>query len=452
MGVKHLLAGAACCAVAVFPAAASAASWLPHPEDATWTYQWSDSIYSGATTNETYTVKEQKGRSFTLAWTTAEQGNSPEAVASAGTVSYQETQSGLVNTDWASTPPPAEFPILCPQAGSCNNSLAGTHYLLIWGSRGPVLAEPLLAGTSWNATGGAGNDVASASRYLGTEKVSVPAFPEPVAAAKVVADVAQVGAIGDPYGSGVRTVWWVYGVGPVKIRFDHAGGANAATTVSVLTKTSLTPLPPPPDANYFPLVEGDKLTYRWTNSKHLRRPSVQRFTVDQVANGSARFSVEHVRGPIRVAGAYAFTSRSDGVTTIGGSTQAASRAGFPRLGPRGASRKERNHFFTPFDLMAFGLNPIVTAYPEKGDRWRSRKGSHSYRIFGVHGHTKVMGERTIKVPAGRFRTVKLRSKLWQPGFRFGSGRRDMWFAPGKGLVKLVFKHKDGSTSRVVLVR
>jgi len=42
--------------------------------------------------------------------------------------------------------------------------------------------------------------------------------------------------------------------------------------------------------------------------------------------------------------------------------------------------------------------------------------------------------------------------LSQPGFKFGSGTRTSWFAPGKGLVKLVFHHGDGSVSTVVLLK
>ena len=42
----------------------------------------------------------------------------------------------------------------------------------------------------------------------------------------------------------------------------------------------------------------------------------------------------------------------------------------------------------------------------------------------------------------------MRSTLTQKGFRYGSGTRTSWFAPGKGLVKLVFRHRDGSVSTV----
>ena len=58
--------------VAAFVAAppALAASWLPHPADATWTYEWSDSVYNTTPTKEKVTVKEQNANAFLLEWTT----------------------------------------------------------------------------------------------------------------------------------------------------------------------------------------------------------------------------------------------------------------------------------------------------------------------------------------------------------------------------------------------
>jgi len=56
------------------------------------------------------------------------------------------------------------------------------------------------------------------------------------------------------------------------------------------------------------------------------------------------------------------------------------------------------------------------------------------------------------VPAGSFHALVVRSTLKQDGFPFGSGTRLAYFAPDKGLVKLVFTHGDGSVSTVELVR
>jgi hypothetical protein len=59
---------------------------------------------------------------------------------------------------------------------------------------------------------------------------------------------------------------------------------------------------------------------------------------------------------------------------------------------------------------------------------------------------------TVKVPAGTFRAVVVGSTLKQAGFPFGSGTRTAWFVDGRGLVKLVFRHGDGSVSQVELLK
>jgi hypothetical protein len=431
---------------------ASAGGWLPLAKEAEWRYEFTNTAYSTVPMKEKVTVRSQAGRSFTLAWTTEGVDNPPEAHDGAGTVSFQDTTSGLINTDWASSLPPAEFPILCSRVASCGNSLASTYYLLIWGGRAPVLSEPLLKGSAWASSGGVDGDVTSSSEYVGRELVTVPAFGEPLMAAKIRTEITQAGAIGDPYGSGVRTVWWVYGVGPVKIVFEHAGGADAPVSTSQLISTNRTPEALPADANYFPLRKGLKGRYRWKNNKHLKTASVQELLVDETANNSARVSVKHISGPIRVAGSYGFALRTDGVTNIWGSTKAASLAKFPPLGPRFLPAARRRHFFTPFDLMIYGTNPIVSAYPAAGETWTAKSPSRDYSIFGATGTTKVLGLRPVKVPAGSFNALAIQSKLTQAGFPYGSGTRTSYFAPARGLVKLVFSHGDGSTSVVELLK
>jgi hypothetical protein len=452
MGKGGFLSIAAAVLALSLAGVARADDWWPHPEDATWTYQWTDSVYNATPTKEKVTVKEQKGKSFTVSWTTKDLGNSGDAPLSFGDMAFQETTAGLINTDWSSNPPPPDFPILCPQIGGCNNSLSSTLYYLIWGSRSPVLAAPLLQETTWQGVGGAQNDVSSTSSYDGTETVTVPAFPDGVLAAKVRTDTTQAGALGDPYGSGVRTVWWVYGVGPVKMVFEHAGGSDAAVTTSELQETNLEPKTPPADANYFPLTKGLKLKYRWTNPKYLTKPSVQEVTVDEVVNSSARFTVKHLSGPIKVAGSYGFSTRTDGITNIWGLTKAATAIKFPPLGPKSLPKSKRRHFFTPFDLMNFGFNPVLTAYPAEGQTWGSKNPSRDFSTFGVNGAAQVLGIQTVKVPAGTFDALVVRATLSQPGFKFGSGTRTSWFVAGKGLVKLVFRHGDRSVSTVVLLK
>ena len=183
-----------------------------------------------------------------------------------------------------------------------------------------MLSEPLLQDTTWNATGGADNTVAQllpVPRRAAREGAGVP---EGVSAAVVRTNIAQSGALGDPYGSGVRTTWWVYGVaGPVRIVFDHSGGDGAPVTTASLLATNLKPMPPPPDADYFPLVQGMTNKYEWTNKKHLPQPEVESVTVSAVSNRSARITAQSISGPMKVVGQYGFDARIDGVTNLWGS-------------------------------------------------------------------------------------------------------------------------------------
>ncbi|MEA2273145.1 MAG: hypothetical protein QOI98_1853 [Solirubrobacteraceae bacterium] len=421
------------------------AQWLPSPDDASWTYDWTDSAYTSENTREQYTVAAHEGTAFRLFWTSDGQGNGEGAVSTQGLVDYNRTTAGLANLNWQSVAPPPQFPVLCASTSGCGNSVASTHFMLIWGTRSPVLAEPLLKQTRWSATGGVNNDVASDNRYLGSERITVPAFPDGVVAAKVQSDITQAGALGDPYGSGIRTVWWVYGVGPVRIEFRHTGGEVG---LAYLSATSLTPRPPPLDTNYLPFVTGERMKFRWRNSKHMRSWSRQQLDVVQVVNNTARVDVKSLSGPIKLAGSYLFSTRLTGVTNVSAVTKSATRAKFPSLGPRSQPKDRRRHLLTPLDFMVFGFNPILAAYPGRGQAWESAKSSRDFSVFGVTGSAKVAGFRKLKTKLGTFNTLVVRSTLTQPGYPFGSGQRTSYFAPGKGLVKLVFKHKDGSVSTV----
>jgi len=447
------VACAAALLLAVFlvahPAAAAdlddpADQWLPRSDGAEWTYNWSNSSYSPAPRTEHYRLQARIGPTFRLRW--QEIGAAPFDAPGSGALDFQHTDAGLVNLNYQSSPPPLQFPILCPSPVECGNSLAGALHLLIWGTRSPVLAEPLLRGTRWGSQGGAESDVASENRYVGRERVTVPAFPGGIEAAKVESRITQAGALGDPFGSGLRTAWWVRGVGPVKIELHHAGGEVSRAE---LQGTNLAPLALPSDASLLPFSRGDRSTYRWRNTRHMKKWSVQQVDVAQVANSTAQVNVKHLSGPIAVAGSYLFSTRLSGISLISGATRAATRAKFPLLGPRGAADADRLRFYTPFDFMVFGYNPILPVPAAKGVIWRSSREGRDWRLFGVTGVSRVVDtDRRVRTPAGLFRTTVVRSRLTQHGYRFGSGRRTSWFAAGRGLVKLVFRHRDGSRSIV----
>jgi hypothetical protein len=454
--LRIITLSALCLSVLLIGSTASTAladDWFPHPANAQWTYYWTDNNFNPNGTTETVKVDttDQVTCGWQLQWTgniLIPLGNSggtgPQPTINQpddGTMCFEDQDYGLVNTDWSGDAPPINEPPLCASAGSqCSNSLGSVLYNVIWGSRSPVISEPLLQGTSWVATGGGDGSVTSQNQYLGLQKIKVPAFPKGIVAAVVRSDIALAGTPGDDYGSGTRTTWWGFGVGPVKVVFDHVDGS---VTDAELMSTNLTSPPPRADQNYFPMTVGLSGTYEWTNHKHLAQPEIEKISVAAASNRSARLTAKSVSGPIRAAGDYVFSLRLDGLRNTFGSTEGATLAQLPRLG-------HNVHFFTPLDLMTYGFNPILPAYPVTGMRWTSGN-PRDMQVYGVTGTSRVVGVRNVRVPAGRFQALEVRSVLTQAGHRFGSGVRTMWFARGRGLVKLVFDHRDGSVSTVQLL-
>src|SRR5439155_12879401 len=117
-----------------------------------------------------------------------------------------------------------------------------------------------------------------------------------------------------------------------------------------------------------------------------------------------------------------------------------------KLGPSSLPEEKRRHFVTPLDLMTYGFNPVIPAYPAPGTAWAAQTSGRDYSIYGVTGNTTVIGVQKVKVPAGTFNALVVRSTLREPGFPFGTGTRTSWFGPERGVVRLEFKHADGSRS------
>jgi hypothetical protein len=102
--------------------------------------------------------------------------------------------------------------------------------------------------------------------------------------------------------------------------------------------------------------------------------------------------------------------------------------------------------------MAFGINPVLSEYPVAGDTWSAKVDGGDFAVYGATGTSTVLGVQKVTVPAGTFQALAVRTTLTQRGFPFGSGTRTTWFAPDRGMVKLRFKHGDGSTSLVELTK
>ena len=173
---------------------------------------------------------------------------------------------------------------------------------------------------------------------------------------------------------------------------------------------------------------------------------MQDFTVDQVVNGSARVSVKSVSGPIKVAGAYGFTladRRRD--EHLGHDAGGVARASSRRSGRSALPEDEAAPLLHAVRPDGLRLQPALPRLSDgRGQLGRQGRRAATSRSTASRARAKILGVQTVKVPAGTFQALAVRTTLTQPGFQFGSGTRTSWFAPGKGLVKLVFRHGDGS--------
>ena len=264
------------------PASADAAAlddpaeqWLPRSDGAEWVYEWSNSAYSPAPRREHYGIQGRARHAFRLRW--QELGSADGQTPSAGADGLPAHRRRLGEPQLPEHPAAARSSRSCARrAGQCGNSVAGALYMLIWGTRSPVLTEPLLTGTRWSSLGGAGNDVASDNRYAGREHVRVPAFPNGLSAAKVESEVTQAGAIGDPSAAECA---------------PSAGSAASVPCGSCSGTPAASSAPPScvhDDAraaaaaaggNLLPLNRGDRADFRWRNSRHMREWSRQQFEV-----------------------------------------------------------------------------------------------------------------------------------------------------------------------------
>ena len=126
-------------------APAAAGGWLPHAADATWTYQWTDSVYNTTPTNEASRSRARPARASCSPGRPTAQDNTPtRRRAPAPCRSRTRTSASSTPTGRARRRR-RRSPCSARRSRQCGNSLASTYYNVIWGARAPVLAEPLLA-------------------------------------------------------------------------------------------------------------------------------------------------------------------------------------------------------------------------------------------------------------------------------------------------------------------
>ena len=338
-----------------------------------------------------------------------------------GTIDFQHTDAGLVNTNYQSTQPPPQLPDPVRERFGLRNSSLSAR--LVPGDLGHALARLRRADA-------AGHALELARRRVQRRRLDQPlrrAFQGQGAGVpgghRRRADRLR-GHAGGRDRRPVRharraTTYWVRGVGPVRTVLRHASGE---TSTAELLETNLKPLPLPSDVNLLPLNRGDSGTLRWRNSKHMKAWSTQKYSVSEVVNSTARVDVKHVSGPIRVAAAYAFATRLSGVTLLSGSTRSTRRkcTSSPKLAaPTPAPLR---HAVRPDGVR---LQPGRAADGDGQGRDLAQLAREP-RLLDLRRHRAsppTSASRRVRVPAGKFKATAIRTTLSQSGSPFGSGTR-----------------------------
>jgi tRNA A-37 threonylcarbamoyl transferase component Bud32 len=100
---------------------------------------------------------------------------------------------------------------------------------------------------------------------------------------------------------------------------------------------------------------------------------------------------------------------------------------------------------SPYKLLPIPLNV--------GDSWAGEGGwvfAGNGTLTPTSASSKALRFESSEVPAGTFECILIESVVTAAD-DYGSGRREMWFADGVGLVKLVYYHDEGSTTEAQLI-
>jgi hypothetical protein len=183
---------------------------------------------------------------------------------------------------------------------------------------------------------------------------------------------------------------------------------------------------------YFPLGIGTKWIYAWRNDTH--HADLITETIEVTGQSGTRYTLgahhEQADGQFWL-GEWAHGLRWSGWSTQGG-------PGFPL-----PMYMLLYYAYVPTDFFRQPLLP--------GENWLGW-GRTEVSLPEHDGLSTVSSvSQTVSVTAGTFTDVMQLNTVISGTNDYLSGERDMWFAPGVGLIKLVYSHDDGSVTTAELV-
>ena len=183
---------------------------------------------------------------------------------------------------------------------------------------------------------------------------------------------------------------------------------------------------------YFPLNVGDKWIYAWSNDTH--HPGVIMETIQVTAKSGSyiTLSAHHDQAD----GQFWIYEQADGLRWSGWSTQGGPSFPLPMY-------MLLYYAYVPTD---FFKQPLSS-----GESWRGYGRTES-SLPNHKGLSAVISvTETVTVTAGIYTNTLHIHTVISGTDNYLSGERDTWFAPGVGLIKLVYNHNDGSVTTAELV-
>ena len=182
---------------------------------------------------------------------------------------------------------------------------------------------------------------------------------------------------------------------------------------------------------YFPLNAGDKWIYTWSNDTYHPDLITEMIQVNEKSGSSYTLGAHHDQAD----GQFWIYEQADGLGWSGWSTQGGPSFPLPMY-------MLLYYAYVPNDFL---MQPL-----SQGKSWLGygRTESSLPNHEGLSAVTSVT--ETVMVAAGIFTDVMHVHTVISGTNDYLSGERDMWFAPGVGLIKLVYNHDDGAVTTAEL--
>jgi len=210
---------------------------------------------------------------------------------------------------------------------------------------------------------------------------------------------------------------------------DAASMAISVTQSATTTHVDLRLVGP-----YLPLQIGTGWTYAWSNDTHHSDPITETIRVSR--QDEDQYTLAARTG--QTHGQFWISGQADGIAWAGFSTHSGSASGFPV-----PMYMLMHYAYVPYDFLRQPL--------QVGQTWVGYGQTEASLPVHEGRSTVISDSETVAVTAGTFTDALHVRTVISGTNQYLSGDRHIWFAPGVGLLRLIYNHDDGSVTTAELV-